>query len=145
MLTKFHIWICEYTAFLAKWKFWDHLSSRVSDGGIAGECHQGSQAWVECEGALLLFNWSEGQLREVTTGSVGEQRDAGLWGKAPTNSRDSWRALREDLLVAVVMLGFSRPRCQRVSLFPVPRGLSWCSRGFFQKLSRQNSCSEALH
>ena len=44
---------------------------------------------MECKGALLLFNWSEGQLREATTGSVGEQTDAGLWGSAPTNSRDS--------------------------------------------------------
>ena len=121
------------------------LQQAVSDGGIPDECHQGSQAWVECKGALLLFNRSEGQLREATTGSVGEQTDAGLWGSAPTNSRDSWKALREYLLVAMVMLSFSCPCCQRVSLFPVPRGLSWCSCGFFQKPSRQNSCSEALH
>ena len=144
MLPRFQIGICEYTGLLAKWKCWDHLSSRVSDGGIPDECHQGSQSWAECKGALLLFNWSEGQLREATTGSVGEQTDAGLWGSAPTNSRDSWKALREALLVAMAMLGFSHPRCQRMSLFPVPRGLSWCSRGFFQKPCRQN-CSEALH
>ena len=84
-------WQSSISGFVNIWHFWQSENAGItSPAGCLMEAFlmsvtkEGSQAWVECTGALLLFNWIEGRLREATTGSVGEQRDAGLWGMLPS-------------------------------------------------------------
>lgn len=124
-------------------KILDHLSSRVSDGGIAGGVTRISQHWW-C--GASVFNWSEGQLREVTL-EVLESREM-LAFEESSQIVEILKGFEreEDLLVAVAMLEFLAsplPESEVCSQFP--GALAGAAVASFRNFHRQNSCSEALH